>query len=255
MYQIDNEKFGTFLCEMRKEKNMTQKELAEKLFVSDKTVSKWERGASIPNVALLIPIADVLGITVTELLKGERLSNSQTLKTDEAEHLLVNSLDLSVRNSIQQNRKKWRLAYLTSLLIVLTETILLVLSGIPLTRDEMLLEGLFFLFAAWFCFFAKNLLPAYYDNNKINFVSQGIFKIQMPGLSFNNNNWSYICTTAKIYLLGMGILIPMVHYIIYSIGGAVLWNKLIENNSIAAAMYTIAFSMLAVLYAVGKKYE
>ena len=44
MYQLDNEKFGTFLSEMRKEKNMTQKELAEKLFVSDKTVSKWERG-------------------------------------------------------------------------------------------------------------------------------------------------------------------------------------------------------------------
>ena len=49
---------------------MTQKELADKLFVLDKTVSKWERGNSIPNVTLLIPIADVLGITVTKLLQG-----------------------------------------------------------------------------------------------------------------------------------------------------------------------------------------
>lgn len=46
MYQINNEKFGKFLSEMRKEKSMTQKELADKLFVSDKTVSKWERGVS-----------------------------------------------------------------------------------------------------------------------------------------------------------------------------------------------------------------
>lgn len=46
MYQIDNEKFGKFLSDMRKEKQMTQRELAEKLFVSDKTVSKWERGVS-----------------------------------------------------------------------------------------------------------------------------------------------------------------------------------------------------------------
>lgn len=46
MYSIDNEKFGKFLTEIRKEKAMTQKELAEKLFVSDKTVSKWERGLS-----------------------------------------------------------------------------------------------------------------------------------------------------------------------------------------------------------------
>lgn len=46
MYQIDNEKFGQFLSDLRKEKSMTQKELADRLFVSDKTVSKWERGVS-----------------------------------------------------------------------------------------------------------------------------------------------------------------------------------------------------------------
>ena len=60
MYQINNEKFGQFLSELRKEKSMTQKELADKLFVSDKTVSKWERGNSMPNVTLLIPITAVL---------------------------------------------------------------------------------------------------------------------------------------------------------------------------------------------------
>lgn len=47
MYQIDNEKFGQFLSDLRKEKSMTQKELADRLFVSDKTVSKWERGVSL----------------------------------------------------------------------------------------------------------------------------------------------------------------------------------------------------------------
>ena len=55
MYQISNEKFGLFVTELRKEKNLTQKDLAEKLYVSDKTVSKWERGLSMPNVVLLIP--------------------------------------------------------------------------------------------------------------------------------------------------------------------------------------------------------
>ncbi len=53
-------------------KNLTQKDLAEKLYVSDKTVSKWERGLSMPNVVLLIPIADILDVTVTELLRGEK---------------------------------------------------------------------------------------------------------------------------------------------------------------------------------------
>ena len=58
MYQINNEKFGHFLAEVRKEKQMTQKDLADKLFVSDKTVSKWERGNSMPNVTLLNYFAD-----------------------------------------------------------------------------------------------------------------------------------------------------------------------------------------------------
>ena len=62
MYQISNEKFGLFVTELRKEKNLTQKDLAEKLYVSDKTVSKWERGLSMPNVVLLIPIADTVEI-------------------------------------------------------------------------------------------------------------------------------------------------------------------------------------------------
>lgn len=46
MYTIDNDKFGKFITQLRKEKNFTQKELADQLFVSDKTVSKWERGVS-----------------------------------------------------------------------------------------------------------------------------------------------------------------------------------------------------------------
>ena len=49
MYQMDNEKFGAFIGELRREKHLTQKELAEKLFISDKAVSKWERGLSVPN--------------------------------------------------------------------------------------------------------------------------------------------------------------------------------------------------------------
>ena len=79
MYQISNEKFGLFVTELRKEKNLTQKDLAEKLYVSDKTVSKWERGLSMPNVVLLIPIADILDVTVTELLRGEKIDTQKNI--------------------------------------------------------------------------------------------------------------------------------------------------------------------------------
>ena len=50
MFEIDRQKFGAFIAELRKEKGMTQKELAEKLFISDKAVSKWETAQSIPDI-------------------------------------------------------------------------------------------------------------------------------------------------------------------------------------------------------------
>lgn len=69
---MDTAKTGELIAEARKEKNMTQRTLAEVLHVSDRTVSKWERGAGFPDVALLEPLADALGLTVAELLHGER---------------------------------------------------------------------------------------------------------------------------------------------------------------------------------------
>ena len=67
-FKLDKEKFGEFIAKLRKEHEMTQKELAEKLFVSDKAVSKWERGQSLPDITLINPLADILGVTPAELL-------------------------------------------------------------------------------------------------------------------------------------------------------------------------------------------
>ena len=89
---------------------------------------------------------------------------------------------MAVRNSIHQHRKNWILAYLLCFLISITEIIMLVASGNSIAEmkgDILLVTGLMLLFGAWFCFFAKDMLPTYYDANKINYVSQGIFRIQM----------------------------------------------------------------------------
>lgn len=68
----DIEKIGAFVQQLRKEQNMTQKELAMQLGITDKAVSKWERGLSCPDISLLIPLAKILGVTTSELLNGER---------------------------------------------------------------------------------------------------------------------------------------------------------------------------------------
>ena len=73
---MDQIKIGGFIAEERKRKGYTQKILSEKLGISDKTISKWERGNGFPEVSLLIPLCSELDITVNELLSGERVSEA-----------------------------------------------------------------------------------------------------------------------------------------------------------------------------------
>ena len=79
---MNNEKMGTFIAELRKSKAMTQKEMASQLGVSDKAVSKWERGLSCPDIALLSPLSSLLGITATELLNGERTQQETSISME-----------------------------------------------------------------------------------------------------------------------------------------------------------------------------
>lgn len=67
---MNAEKTGKFISEKRKALNITQKELAHKLHITDKAVSKWERGLSFPDISILIPLAEVLNISLYDLLKG-----------------------------------------------------------------------------------------------------------------------------------------------------------------------------------------
>lgn len=76
-------KIGKFIANCRKEKNMTQRQLADILEISDKTISKWECGKGLPEVQFMIPLCDLLGINVNELLSGEKLSADEYQKKAE----------------------------------------------------------------------------------------------------------------------------------------------------------------------------
>lgn len=70
---MDQIKIGKFIATLRKEQNITQLELANKLGVTDRAVSKWENGRGLPELSLLVPLSEVLDITINELLSGERI--------------------------------------------------------------------------------------------------------------------------------------------------------------------------------------
>lgn len=74
---MDQVKIGAFIAQCRKEKNMTQRQLAEELGLSDKTISKWETGKGLPEAGFMAPLSEILGISVNELLTGERIPEEE----------------------------------------------------------------------------------------------------------------------------------------------------------------------------------
>lgn len=74
---MDAEKTGRFICENRKKCGLSQKELADRLHITDKAVSKWERGISFPDISLLIPLSEILGVRLYDLLTGGEENESK----------------------------------------------------------------------------------------------------------------------------------------------------------------------------------
>ena len=81
-------KIGKFIAELRKEQNMTQKQLAERVGVSDKTISKWECGNGLPELCTIPELCRILGINMNELLSGERLA-AENYSTKAEENMMI----------------------------------------------------------------------------------------------------------------------------------------------------------------------
>ena len=80
---MDQIKVGAFLKDLRKEKGITQEQLAEKLGVSGRTISRWETGNNMPDISLLVEIAEFFDVSIPEIIKGERKSEDMKEETKE----------------------------------------------------------------------------------------------------------------------------------------------------------------------------
>lgn len=121
---MNYEKTGRLIQELRKEKEMTQMSLADKLGVTDRAVSKWERGKSFPDVSMLRPLAEVLDVSVSELLDGERRSQDKVLYPDGAAAITVEAADNAAIkgistyvNEAQKKERLWMIAFAILILL------------------------------------------------------------------------------------------------------------------------------------------
>lgn len=100
---MDAKKLGQFIAQLRKEQNMTQADLALKLQVTDKAVSKWERGIGLPDINSIEPLADALGVTVLEIMRSERIPAAD-VTPESASQVITDAFDM-VKEQRRQERR------------------------------------------------------------------------------------------------------------------------------------------------------
>lgn len=116
---MDQIKIGKFIAECRKEKNLTQMQLAEKLNITDRAISKWECGKAMPDTSIMLELCDILGINVNELLCGEKIS----MENNEQKNKQI-MLDLS-KELEHKSRTIW-----TSMCVIMFVSMVALFSGI-----------------------------------------------------------------------------------------------------------------------------
>ena len=109
---MDQIQIGKFIAESRKSRNLTQRQLADALSISDKTISKWECGKGLPEVSLMLPLCAALDITVNDLLSGEKVSLIDYPKKAEA-----NMMNLMKEN--EENKKRMTLSIITGVITII----------------------------------------------------------------------------------------------------------------------------------------
>lgn len=119
---MDQVKIGKFISQMRKEKGLTQKQLGEELLISDKTVSKWETGKGMPEVSLMLPLCEKLGINVNELLTGERIPDEDYKK--KAEENIMN-----IMREKEESIRKIIISAISAAIAVLASVTIILVAG------------------------------------------------------------------------------------------------------------------------------
>jgi len=119
---MDQIRIGKFIAESRKSRNLTQRQLADALSISDKTISKWECGKGLPEVSIMLPLCAALDITVNDLLSGEKVSSTDYRKKAEG-----NMINLMKEN--EENRKRMALSIITGVITIIAVCALIVIAS------------------------------------------------------------------------------------------------------------------------------
>ena len=177
---MDQIKIGKFIFKLRKEKNLTQKQLADKLEITDRAISKWENGKSMPDLSLLKPICDILDVSINELLSGERINDSKQFEDN-------------IVNAINYDKKKKNLYEIGFFLFILFFGIIMLIISMSLFTTPIS-------FSLWY-----SILGTY--------TFMILFSYLLKKLLFNHKSEKFIILLVVCFFAFYVFFIGMVDYV------------------------------------------
>ena len=133
---MNQEKIGKFILECRKEKKLTQQELAEKLGVTDKSVSNWENGRNMPDLSLFKPLCETLDISVNDLISGEKIA--QDKYQEKSEENIIKTIDYTNKKVLEKNNLIG--------IILITFSIFLIITSMSIFKSESSFGSIYSIF-------------------------------------------------------------------------------------------------------------
>lgn len=196
-----------------------------------------------------MPLAELLGVTVTELLLCRRMPTEDSMDSGQVESVVKTALAYEGgKTRAYQIKSGWPLAYLVcgiaGAAVAVGTSRLGMLSDTALTGMVL---GL--IFGGYFCFFVKTRLPAEYDRNAWGFYWDGPFRLNVPGVRLTNGNWPHVVQVGRVWSCGAMVLSPVL-----DLAGNALLGTAWPGVRLWVWLAVLLGGLFLPMYVVGKKY-
>lgn len=255
MSEINKEEFGEKVAEYRKKKGYTQKELAELLGVSNKAVSKWETGNSLPDISLLAPLSEVLDIKMSELLQTEEIEELIERQKEQMRNLVKKFASFK-EETLEVKRKKKkinRVIFFLCAAALAMELLLFYSFGrsfleFPVIYSLLSLVSVMVSVNVWL--FIDDQLPKYY-NEHLSISHPAGFRKEFLGVRITRNNYPGMIRAIRIWSVVTMLFVPFCGCM-SGISPLSFLNEPIAQGIVLLLYFGILF---VPVYIIGERYE
>ncbi len=180
----------------------------------------------------------------------QRVEKNQPIDAGQVENIVKTAINCTDEKPIRayQVKSNWGIIYVISLIIGIVGSVWNnSIANLQLTFNMVVVGGVM---GAYFCFFARMQLPKYYDENKVHVVSDGMFCMNLVGISFNNKNWKPIVMVGRVWSCLMMVFLPILNFLMNSLA-----SDFYHKYQLFIELFIVLGGLFIPMVYVGKKYE